>query len=236
MLLATIDSIRRRPQVLSARQINKRSFRLKKKRSGRMPTVDAPQRSLDTSNQPATRFSRLPTHLDETLYVNRIPKALPSHLIEAISKNGWDPTCPPPKKAGHYMDPRELLYRTLMVQIAGGVDAAGYDGERFVELLTTLAHGYMGRILFRDQGQMSNLTEDMTQEAIAKCCMIVTRFAAWEIDRKTGKKTGKLNNAFAYFTTVIRNRFYETLGSCLSGSEVYLEDLKTENQVIGDLI
>jgi hypothetical protein len=55
-------------------------------------------------------------------------------------------------------------------------------------------------------------------------------------DTKTEVPETKLNNAFAYFTTVLRNKMYETMDSSLSGSEVYLEDMKTENQSVGDLI
>lgn len=255
--MLTIDIIKSTPRVLTARQINRRSFRIRPSRLG-MPTfgdIPCERRRIKhiqtvggtfeigtiSKGRSPIRFEnfgygQMPTHHDESIYTARTPIKPPCPIQAAITKNDWDPKKPPKMKSGHYMDPRELLYRTLRVQLAGGIEQSGYDGTRFVELLQILANGYMGRILFRDQGQMSNLTEDMVAEAVAKCCLIVTRFAAWEMDRKTGKLTGKLNNAFAYFTTVIRNRFYETLGSCLSGSEVYLEDLKTENQGIGDLI
>jgi hypothetical protein len=207
MLLTTLDMIRTSPRVLTARQINRRSFKVRPSRM-RMPILDeipCERRRIKSiqASRPifevkevvsrtsirfdCIRYGQLPTYHDESLYTPRIPVKPPCQIRAAIVKNGWDPACPPKMKSGHYMDPRELLYRTLRVQLAGGVDKAGIDGERFVALLQILANGYMGRILFRDQGQMANLTEDMVAEAVAKCCLIVTRFAAWELDRKTGK-------------------------------------------------
>jgi hypothetical protein len=194
--------------VLDAKSINRRSFR-----SG-----------------PASRI--LSIYDDPEILRKRLEANVPCPLKMAIEKNGYDPANPPKLKRGHYMDPKELFYRTMKVQMAGGIDKAGRDGERFIELLTLLANGYMGRIMFKDTGSMANLTEDMVQEAITKCAMIVMRFNPW--DPRATKPT--LNNAFAYFTTVIRNRFYETLTCPLVGSDVFLEDLKTENQSIGDLI
>lgn len=202
--MLTISSI----SVLGATDINKRTY-------------------------PKVRHTRLLTIFDDpTTLHERLRSHLPCPLRLALGKNGWDPAHPPKLKSGYYLDPKELFYRTIRVQMAGGIDKAGRDGERFIELLSLLAGGYMGRIMFKDQGYMSNLSEDMIQEAITKCAMIVMRFSPW--DSRATKPT--LNNAFAYFTTVIRNRFYETLGSPLAGSQVYLEDLKTENQSIGDLI
>lgn len=206
--MLTIDTI----EVLDAQAINRRSF---------------PQQS-----QQSRRTRMLSIFDDPKLLQERLQIHQPCPLRAAIEKNGWDPANPAKLKSGHYLDPKELFYRTIKVQMAGGVDKAKYDGERFIELLTLLANGYMGRIMFKDAGYMSNLTEDMVQEAITKCAMIVLRFSAW--DTRSAKPA--LNNAFAYFTTVIRNRFYETLGSPLSGSPVYLEDLKTDNQAVGDLI
>ena len=159
----------------------------------------------------------------------------PYSLQAALDKNGWDPCNPPPLKRGYYLDPRELFYRVIRVQQLGGIDEAGRDGARLVELLSLLANGYLGKIIFQDNGHMANYAEDMVQEALTKCVLIVTRFDPWEADRNTKVKTGRLNNAFAYFTTVIRNKFFETLGSNLSGDEVHLEDLKAENACVGDL-
>lgn len=204
LTIHTIESI----AVLDAKSINRRSFR-----SG-----------------PASRI--LSIYDDPTVLQKRLEENIPCPLKLAIEKNGYDPLNPPKLKRGYYMDPKELFYRTIRVQMAGGIDKAGRDGDRFIELLTLLATGYMGRIMFKDTGCMSNLSEDMVQEAITKCALIVMRFSPW--DTRATKPT--LNNAFAYFTTVIRNRFYETLGSPLTGSDVFLEDLKTENQSIGDLI
>ena len=189
--------------------------------------------TLNKRAYPANRRTRMLTIFDDPKVIQeRLKTHLPCPLKLAIEKNGWDPANPPKLRSGYYMDPKELFYRTMKVQLAGGIDAAKRDGERFIELLTLLAQGYMGRIMFQDAGRMANMTEDMVQEAVTKCAMIVMRFSPW--DARAPKPT--LNNAFAYFTTVVRNRFYETLGSALSGSPVYLEDLKTENQSIGDLI
>lgn len=203
--MLTIESI----LVMDAPAINRRTF----------PARTRQTRVLTIFDDPALLQERLKTHQ-------------PCPLKAAIAKNGWDPDNPPKLKSGYYLDPKELFYRVIRVQMAGGIDKAGYDGARFIELLTLLAQGYMGRIMFKDAGCMSNLADDMIQEAITKCSMIVMRFSPW--DSRSTKPT--LNNAFAYFTTVIRNRFYETLGSPLSGSQIYLEDLKTENQSLGDLI
>jgi len=205
--MLTINTI----SVLKASEINSRAFPL-----------------------PNGRKSMLSIYDDIKVLEERLLSHQPCPLKAAIEKNGWNPNNPPKLKSSYYMDPKELFYRTIKIQMAGGIDEAGYDGIRFMELLTLLATGYMGRIMFKDAGYMSNLTEDMTQEAITKCAMIVLRFSPWDKRSPPGKPA--LNNAFAYFTTVIRNRFYETLGSALSGSPVYLEDLKTENQSISDLI
>lgn len=189
--------------------------------------------TLNRRSYPATSRTRMLTIFDDPKVIQaRLQSHLPCPRKLAIEKNGWNPENPPKLKPGYYMDPRELFYRTMKVQLAGGIDQAKYDGERLIELLTLLAQGYMGRIMFQDAGRMTNMTEDMVQEAVTKCAMIVMRFSPW--DSRATKPT--LNNAFAYFTTVVRNRFYETLGSALAGSSVYLEDLKTENQSIGDLI
>ena len=56
-----------------------------------------------------------------------------------------------------------------------------------------------------------------------------------ELVRKRKKVEPKVNNAFAFFTTVIRHKMLEVLGTPLKGSGVFLEDLKTENQSVGDL-
>jgi hypothetical protein len=193
--------------------------------------MDAP--AINRRAYPSARRTRMLSIFDDPKTLQeRLQSHRPCPLQAAIEKNGWDPENPPKLKSGYYMDPKELFYRTIKVQMAGGIDKAGRDGERFIELLTLLATGYMGRIMFKDTGYMSNLSEDMVQESVTKCAMIVMRFSPW--DSRATKPT--LNNAFAYFTTVTRNRFYETLGSALSGSPVYLEDLKTENQSIGDLI
>jgi hypothetical protein len=153
----------------------------------------------------------------------------------AIKLNGWDPRCPPPLKAGHYLSAPELFYYTVRCIKQGGIDKSGKDGQRFVELVYLLAQHFLGRIAFSNQGQMSNMAEDLIQEAATKCCLVVDRFDPWsKPDPK--KPNQKLNNAFAFFTTIIRHRMLETLGSALQGSKVYLEDLKAENQSIGDLI
>lgn len=201
--MLTIDMV----STLEAKDINRRSF---------SPTRT---RMLSIFDDPKILHARLLSHQ-------------PCPLLAALEKNGWNPENPPKLKSGYYMDPKELFFRTIRVQLAGGIDKAGRDGERFIELLTLLAQGYMGKIMFKDQGYMTNLSDDMIQEAMTKCAMIVMRFSPW--DFRTDKPT--LNNAFAYFTTVIRNRFYETLSSALAGSNVYLEDLKTDNQSVSDFI
>jgi hypothetical protein len=202
-----------------------------------MLTIDTMISTLEARDVNRRAFSSTRTRMlsifdDPKILHARLLSHQPRPLKLALEKNGWNPENPPKLKSGYYMDPKELFYRTIKVQMAGGIDKAGRDGERFIELLSLLAQGYMGRIMFKDQGCMSNLSDDMVQEAMTKCAMIVMRFSPW--DSRATKPT--LNNAFAYFTTVIRNRFYETLGSPLAGSQVYLEDLKTENQSIGDLI
>jgi hypothetical protein len=149
----------------------------------------------------------------------------------AIKANGWDPLNPGPLKKGHYLDPKELFYRVCKIQLAGSIQKAGRDGDRFVELCYLLAQNYLGKVLFRDQGAMSNMADDIIQEAATKCSLIVLRFRPW-----ADYEAGKLNNAFAYFTTVSKNRSLETLTSPLSGSSLYLEDLKTEGQSVSDLI
>jgi hypothetical protein len=153
-------------------------------------------------------------------------------LILALNHNGWDPSAPPSLKPGYYIDPAELFYRVIKVQMAGGIDKSGIDGLRFMDLVTLLANGYIGKISFRDTGDMANLHEDMVQEAITKCAAIVMKFSPW--DSRDDRPV--LNNAFAYFSTVIRNRYLETLKSPLRRSDFYLEDFRTETQSIGDLI
>lgn len=156
-------------------------------------------------------------------------------ILKAIALNNWNPNAPSKKKSGHYLDPKELFFRVARVKMCdGNFDKAGKDGDRLVELLYLLSTNYLGKICFRDQGHMSNFADDLIQEGATKCCLVVQKFSVW--DRKTTVPETKLNNAFAYFTTVLRNKMYETMDSSLSGSEVYLEDMKTENQSVGDLI
>lgn len=150
---------------------------------------------------------------------------------EALALNGWDPKNPPKLKSGYYADPKELYYRTVRCIMAGGVDAAGRDGDRFVEIVSLMAQGFLGRISFRDSGELSNVADDLVQEAIAKCCFALKSFDIF--DKRV--KCRSCNNAFGYFTTVIRNKMYETLRSPLKPNSVYLEDLCTENQSVSDL-
>jgi hypothetical protein len=152
-------------------------------------------------------------------------------LMKAMAVNGWNPECPPPMKKNWYMDPRELFYRVARVQMCGGLNLAGRDGERAIELFGLLASNFIGRICFKDQGHMANMADDLIQEATTKCAMVVDRFSVWD-----AKEPGKINNAFAYFTTVARNKMFETLTSNLAVSDVHIEDLKTESQSVGDLI
>ena len=185
------------------------------------------RRMLTIFDDPALLRQRLRYHQPEPECKRTV------ELREALIKNGWDPSAPQKLRTGYYMDPRELFYRTIRVQQAGGIDAAGDDGRIFLEMITRLSTGYMGKIMFADKGRMCNLSEDMVQEAVTKCALVVMRFSPW--DRRT--QVPKLNNAFAYFTTVIRHRYYETLDCPLANEGmVYLEDLKTENQSVGDLI
>jgi hypothetical protein len=156
-------------------------------------------------------------------------------IQKAILLNNWNPNTPTKKKSGHYLDPKELFFRVAKVKMCDGdFDKAGRDGDRLVELLYLLSTNYLGKICFKDQGHMSNFADDLIQEGATKCCLVVNKFSVW--DRKTQVPETKLNNAFAYFTTVLRNKMYETMDSSLSGTEIYLEDLKTENQSVGDLI
>lgn len=240
--MLTIETIVIR--VMDHKAINRLSYT-----PSRLLTIESGEENLHkrwSDNNPSRMIRQVERRIEDVKpsvkKVQKVQKPQPApktiqpvqnHLLAAIEKNGWDPENPPKLKSGYYMDPRELFYRTMKVQLAGGIDAAGRDGQRFIELLTLLAQGYMGRIMFKDSGRMSNLNDDMIQEAITKCAMIVMRFSPWDT-RIPGKI--KLNNAFAYFTTVVRNRFYETLGSALCGSDVFLEDLKTENQSVSDLI
>lgn len=150
---------------------------------------------------------------------------------DALTLNGWDPKNPPKLKAGYYADPKELYYRTVRCIMCGGVDAAGNDGMRFVEIVTLMAQGFLGRISFRDPGELSNVADDLVQEAITKCCFALKSFDIY--DKRM--KSRSCNNAFGYFTTVIRNKMYETLRSPLKPNSVYLEDLCTDNQSISDL-
>lgn len=152
-------------------------------------------------------------------------------LMKAIVVNGWNPECPPPMKKNWYMDPRELFYRVARVQMCGGLNFAGKDGDRAIELFGLLASNFIGRICFKDQGHMANMADDLIQEATTKCAMVVDRFSVWD-----SKEPGKINNAFAYFTTVARNKMFETLTSNLAVSDVHIEDLKTDSQSVGDLI
>jgi hypothetical protein len=156
-------------------------------------------------------------------------------ILKAIMQNNWNPNAPSKKKSGHYLDPKELFFRVAKVKLCdGNFDKAGKDGERLIELLYLLSTNYLGKICFKDQGHMSNFADDLIQEGATKCCLVIDKFSVW--DTKTEVPETKLNNAFAYFTTVLRNKMYETMDSSLSGSEVYLEDMKTENQSVGDLI
>lgn len=152
-------------------------------------------------------------------------------LLKAMAVNGWYPDKPLAMKAKWYLDPRELFYRVARVQLCGGIANAGVDGDRVVELFSTLATNFLGRICFKDQGHMANMAEDLIQEATTKCALVVDRFNVWDT-----KEPGKLNNAFAYFTTVARNKMFETLTSNLAVSDVHIEDLKTDSQSVGDLI
>lgn len=164
-----------------------------------------------------------------------LPPADDRSFDHALRLNNWDPKCPPPLKSGHYLSAAELFYFTVRCIQKGGIDKGGKDGQRFVELVYLLAQNFLGRIAFSNHGQMSNMADDLVQEAATKCCLVVDRFDPWsKPDPK--KPNQKLNNAFAFFTTIIRHRMLETLGSALQGSKVYLEDLKAENQSIGDLI
>lgn len=152
-------------------------------------------------------------------------------LTSALRENGWDPENPPPLKRGYYADPKELYYRTVRIAMCeNNIDAAGMDGWRFIEIVTQMAQGFLGRIGFRDNGQLSNMAEDLVQEAITKCCLAVKSFNPWD-----KRRPGKCNNAFGYFTSVIRNKMYETLRSPLKQQSLYLEDLCTENQTVSDL-
>jgi len=155
-------------------------------------------------------------------------------LMRAMTMNGWFPENPPPMKKGWYMDPRELFYRVARCQFCGGINKAGKDGDRLIELFGLLAKNFMGRICFKDLGHMSNMGDDLIQEATTKCVLVVDRFEVW--DTKETEAEVKINNAFAYFTTVSRNKMFETLTCPLTVSDVHLEDLKTDSQAIGDLV
>lgn len=150
---------------------------------------------------------------------------------EALGLNGWFPDAPGKRRKGHYADSREVYFCTIQCIRSGGVDNAGSHGFRFIELITLMAQGFLGRISFRDQGEMSNLADDLIQEAVSKCCFALKSFDIYD----ARVKVRKCNNAFAYFTTVIRNKMYETLRSPLKSGSIYLEDLCTDNQVIEDL-
>lgn len=231
-------------QVLDGAAINKRSYPCPASRSPMVVTIA----NLDLFNTSRRKSRTLRTRKPQPSAASRpIPKAAPpkpanpypieaekaASLLKAINQNGWDPLNPPKMKSGHYMDPRELFYRVARVQLFGGFAKAGRDGDRLCELFQILATNYIGRICFRDNGHMANIADDLIQEAVAKCALVVDRFSVW--DTKVEPET-KLNNAFAYFTTVSRNKMYETLDSPLAGSDVYLEDLKTENQSVADLV
>lgn len=156
-------------------------------------------------------------------------------ILRAISLNNWNPSAPTKKKSGHYLDPKELFFRVAKVKLCdGNFDKAGRDGDRLIELFYLLSTNYLGKICFKDQGHMANFADDLIQEGATKCCSVIGKFSVW--DKKTSVPETKLNNAFAYFTTVLRNKMYETMDSSLSSTEVYLEDLKTENQSVGDVI
>ncbi len=163
------------------------------------------------------------------------PVALPMDRVRieaAIVENDWNPACPPPRKSNHYIDKRELFYYCCRVLIHDGDWVkADREGDRFIELISLLANNYIGRIAFRGAHHMSNLSEDLIQEAVTKCCLVVNRFSPWN-----KKEPDRLNNAFAYFTTIIRNRMFETLDSPLAQPSVYLEDLMNDDQTVGDLI
>lgn len=153
-------------------------------------------------------------------------------IKEAIDFNNWFPDRAPPRKSGHYMDKRELFYYCCCVLMKDGDwNQAGMEGERFIELISLLANNYLGRIAFRGAHHMSNLSEDLVQEAVTKCCLVVSRFSPWNKLDPT-----KINNAFAYFTTIIRNRMFETLDSPMAQTSIYLEDLMNDDQAVGDLI
>jgi hypothetical protein len=158
-------------------------------------------------------------------------EAKKASILKAIALNKWTPDNKLPMKASWYMDPRELFYRVARVQYLGGFDKAGRDGERLCELLEILAKNYIGRICFKDAGHMANMAEDLIQEATTKCVLVVDRFSVWD-----SRNPGHINNAFAYFTTVSRNKMYETLGCALAISDVHLEDLHNDASSIGDLV
>jgi len=156
----------------------------------------------------------------------------PDSVRNAIQKNKWHPDSAPAMRKGHYLDRRELFYYTCVILLHNGnIDQAGIHGGKFIELVERLARNFMGRIAFRNSVHMSNIQDDLIQEAITKCCLVVTRFTPWNKLEPT-----KLNNAFAYFTTIIRNRMFETLDSSISAPSVYLDDLLGEDQSIGDLL
>ena len=154
-----------------------------------------------------------------------------AHYQEALVLNGWNPANPTKLKSGYYADPKEIYYRSVRCIICGSIDGAGEDGWRFVEIITLMASGYLGRISFRDQGELANLADDLVQEAVAKCCLALKSFSIY--DKRV--KSLSCNNAFAYFTTVIRNKMYETLRSPLKSGSLYLEDLCTDNQSVCDV-
>lgn len=168
----------------------------------------------------------------EALIAEAEAKGINCSLARAIELNGWDPKNPPPRKSGHYMDPREFTYYCIKCQIAGSCALAGYDGERFVELCALLAEHFMGRIRFRSNGEMSNLHDEIIAAASSKCAMVVTKFRPWAVPGTT------LASSFAYFTSITRNASLECVSNpILTGhGQIYLEDLRADNQGLGDIV
>jgi len=197
----------------------------------------ARRRNDDKSWSP---WERDRNHITTAMPLDMLAKAIDIELEEAgpderltsaLRENGWNPDNPPPLKKNYYADPKELYYRTVRIDMCeNNIDAAGKDGWRFIEIVTMMAQGFLGRIGFRDSGQLSNMAEDLIQEAVTKCCLAVKSFDPWD-----KRRPGKCNNAFGYFTSVIRNKMYETLRCPLKQQNLYLEDLCTENQTVSDL-
>lgn len=211
-------------RVMTGRQLEKGD-------SGRFFTINTPKAAilgLLAINRPIATVVPYPSEL------HPMPAAEPAEgSVElALIVNDWFPLKHRERKANHYMDAQELNYYTMRVVQAGSLRAAKKDGDKFVEMIDILARNYLGRIAFKDNGHMSNLADDLVQEATAKCCLVVHKFQPWK-----DKVKQKLNNSFAYFTTIVRNKMLETLDSPLGHDKtIYLEDLRTENQSVADVI